>query len=82
MRKRIASVYGMKSYKNWSDYKGNKVKCEALTKKRLDLGFTSKKINEKPTARPIQRIIRPATNLTRALTGVRFPNAFALRKRG
>ena len=53
-----------------------------LTKKRLDLGCTSRKMSEKPTARPIQRMTRPAMRRTRAETGVRLPNAFARRKRG
>lgn len=53
-----------------------------LTKNRFDFGCTSRKMREKPTAKPIQRTIRPTMSLTRADTGVRFPNAFALRNRG
>ena len=53
-----------------------------LTKNRFDFGCTSKKINANPTASPIHSVTRPATNLTNALTGVRFPNAFARKNRG
>lgn len=53
-----------------------------LTKKRLDLGCTSRKMREKPTAKPIQRIIRPRMRRTRADMGVRLPNALDRRNLG
>ncbi len=53
-----------------------------LTKNRLDLGLTSKKMREKAAASPTQRITRPRMSLTKAETGVRFPKALARRKRG
>ena len=55
---------------------------ETLTKKRFDLGSTSRKMREKPAASPSQRMTRPAMRRTREETGVRFPHAFALRNRG
>jgi len=53
-----------------------------LTKKRFDFGCTSKKINENPTANPIQSTINPTTSLTSAETGVKFPNALLLKNLG
>jgi len=53
-----------------------------LTKNRFDFGTTSRKMREKPTARPIQRRIKPAINLTNAERGVKFPNAFDRRNLG
>lgn len=53
-----------------------------LTKKRLDLGCTLRKMSEKSADGPIQSTTRPTMGRTSAETGVRLPNALARRKRG
>ena len=82
-RRRIAIVNGMKSCVEVeiSDRIDDDRNGE-LTKNRLDFGSTSRKMREKPTARPIQRTIKPTINLTSADRGVRFPNAFDRRNLG
>jgi len=83
MRKRIAKVNGMKSCRGKSDEWWQRDMNERrLTKKRLDLGCTSRKMREKPTAKPIQRMIRPRMRRTRADMGVRLPNALDRRNLG
>jgi hypothetical protein len=59
-----------------------RAKNEILTKKRLLFGFTSKNTSENAVASAIHNVTRPATSLTNADTGVKFPNALALKKRG
>ena len=83
MSRRIAIVNGMKSWikVNISNRMDDNKDGE-LTKNRLDFGSTSKKMREKPTARPIQRTIKPTINLTSAERGVKFPNAFDRRNLG
>ena len=69
----------MKGMKSW---KADVINCvdgsrnDQLTKNRLDFGWASKKMREKPTARPIQRMIKPVINLTSAERGVKLPKAF------
>ena len=75
----------MNGMKSWRADVINRVdgsKNEQLTKNRLDFGWTSKKMREKPTARPIQRMMRPAINLTNAERGVKLPKAFDRRNLG
>ena len=83
MSRRIAIVNGMKSWiKANVSARMNNNRDNGLTKNRLDFGSTSRKIREKPTARPIQRTTKPAINLTSAERGVKFPNAFDRRNLG
>jgi hypothetical protein len=70
------------SQRAWSIWLEVKDKDGKPTKIRFDLGRTSRKIRQNPAARPIQRIISPRMRRTKADTGVRFPNAFALKNLG
>ena len=80
-RRRIAIVNGMKSWIGISD-RMHSIRNSGLTKNRLDFGWTSRKIREKPTARPIQRTIKPEINLANAVRGVKFPKALDRRNLG